>query len=181
MKRSLKNKKKSKSGALFKDFILGGQDGLVEVLGLSLGLGVVTQDPRLVVIAGLAATFSESISMGAVAYTSSKAEGDYYESQKKKFSYLVSPIKSAFVVLIASIIGSLIPLSPFFFVNSSFSIVSAMWLAVILAAITLFVVGALEAKFTVGSWLRKGFTMVIIGLGAAFIGFLIGKLSGYHP
>ncbi|VVC02293.1 VIT family protein [uncultured archaeon] len=58
------------------DIILGGQDGLVNVLGLSIGVVGATADPKLVVVSGLAALFAESISMGAVAYTSSKAEAD---------------------------------------------------------------------------------------------------------
>jgi hypothetical protein len=52
------------------DVILGGQDGLVNVLGVILGVAAATSDPRIVLVAGLAATFAESVSMGAVAYTS---------------------------------------------------------------------------------------------------------------
>lgn len=74
----------SKTGALFKEFILGGQDGLVNVLGVILGIAVATSEIKLVLIAGLAAAFAESFSMAAVAYTSIKAEEDYYESQEKK-------------------------------------------------------------------------------------------------
>ena len=52
------------------DVILGGQDGLVNVLGVILGVAAATADTRIVLVAGLAATFAESVSMGAVAYTS---------------------------------------------------------------------------------------------------------------
>ncbi|RPI25279.1 MAG: hypothetical protein EHM70_20290 [Chloroflexota bacterium] len=66
------------------DIILGGQDGLVNVLGVILGVAAATSDPRVVVVAGLAATFAESVSMGAVAYTSTLAEADYYDSEKER-------------------------------------------------------------------------------------------------
>lgn len=66
-------------GPDLRDFILGGQDGLVNVLGILLGLASATNDARIVIIAGLAATFAESISMAAVAYTSTKAEKAFYE------------------------------------------------------------------------------------------------------
>ncbi len=56
------------------DIILGGQDGLVNVLGVILGVAAATADPHIVIVAGLAATFAESVSMGAVAYTSTLAE-----------------------------------------------------------------------------------------------------------
>jgi VIT1/CCC1 family predicted Fe2+/Mn2+ transporter len=66
------------------DIILGGQDGLVNVLGVILGVAAATSDPHLVLVAGLAATFAESVSMGAVAYTSTLADADYYDSELKR-------------------------------------------------------------------------------------------------
>jgi len=74
---------KSDKGSVLRQIILGGQDGLVNVLGIVLGLaGAVAVNPNIgssaVIIGGLAATFAESISMAAVAYTSGKAQRDYY-------------------------------------------------------------------------------------------------------
>jgi VIT1/CCC1 family predicted Fe2+/Mn2+ transporter len=66
------------------DIILGGQDGLVNVLGVILGVAAASSDPRLVLVAGLAATFAESVSMGAVAYTSTMADADYYDSELER-------------------------------------------------------------------------------------------------
>lgn len=66
------------------NIILGGQDGLVNVLGVILGVAAATSDPRLVLIAGLAATFAESVSMGAVAFTSTLADADYYDSERER-------------------------------------------------------------------------------------------------
>ncbi len=67
--------------SLLSDIILGGQDGLVNVLGVILGVAAATQDPRIVLAAGLAATFAESVSMGAVAYTSTQTEHALYQSE----------------------------------------------------------------------------------------------------
>ncbi len=66
------------------DIILGGQDGLVNVLGVILGVAAATNDPRIVLVAGLAATFAESVSMGAVAFTSTLADADFYESERSR-------------------------------------------------------------------------------------------------
>jgi VIT1/CCC1 family predicted Fe2+/Mn2+ transporter len=66
------------------DIILGGQDGLVNVLGVILGLAAATGDTRIVLVGGLAATFAESVSMAAVAYTSTLADSDFYESERKR-------------------------------------------------------------------------------------------------
>jgi len=73
-----------KKGNALSDVILGGQDGLVNVLGVILGVAAATSDPRIVLVAGLAATFAESVSMGAVAYTSTLADADFYESERAR-------------------------------------------------------------------------------------------------
>jgi VIT1/CCC1 family predicted Fe2+/Mn2+ transporter len=76
-----------KRPGLLSDFILGSQDGLVNVLGVLLGVAIAAAsstagDPfRIVLAGGLAATFAESISMGAVAYTSTLARRDHYLSE----------------------------------------------------------------------------------------------------
>jgi vacuolar iron transporter family protein len=71
-------------GRSLRDIILGGQDGLVNVLGLVLGVAAATAQLRIILAAALAATFSESIAMGGVAYTSALAERDYYLAQLAK-------------------------------------------------------------------------------------------------
>jgi VIT1/CCC1 family predicted Fe2+/Mn2+ transporter len=71
-------------GRSLRDIILGGQDGLVNVLGLVLGVAAATAQLRIIIAAALAATFSESIAMGGVAYTSALADRDYYLAQLER-------------------------------------------------------------------------------------------------
>ena len=222
--------KHSKAASLFREFILGGQDGLVNVLGIILGLAVATNDIKIVIIGGLAATFAESVSMGAVAYTSTKAQTDYYDSERKREEMevktipdierkeiydiyykrgfrgkllddivrkitsdkkmwievmmkeelglnkeFVSPLKAAVIVFFAALVGSFIPLITFFFL----SINSAVIYSLIISAIALFVTGAIEGKLTVGKWFSRGIQLMVIGMLAALIGFIVGKLTGY--
>jgi VIT1/CCC1 family predicted Fe2+/Mn2+ transporter len=75
------SEKKNRGAGMLSDIILGGQDGLVNVLGIVLGVASATSDRFLVLIAGLVATFAESISMAAVAYTTARAEQDHYRSE----------------------------------------------------------------------------------------------------
>ena len=210
------------------DVILGGQDGLVNVLGIVLGVAAATSDPRIVLVAGLAATFAESVSMGAVAYTSTLAETALYESErereyrhvrmvpavereeireiyrKKGFKgklldlivekitadedvwvgvmmaeeHQLAPtsrrdaLRSAIIVGVAALIGSLIPLIPFLFLPTTPSI----WLSLGISALTLFVVGAYKARVTVGQLGRSGFEMAVIGTVSALVGYLVGVL-----
>lgn len=80
--RRLKLKKPLKephsSHSFLSDFILGSQDGLVNVLGILLGISAATSDVRIIYVGALAALGAESISMGAVAYTSTVARRRQY-------------------------------------------------------------------------------------------------------
>ncbi|HLC48633.1 MAG TPA: VIT1/CCC1 transporter family protein [Candidatus Norongarragalinales archaeon] len=75
---------KRKKNALISSVILGGQDGVVNVLGVLLAVASATYDPRIVIIAGVAAAFTESVSMLAVAYTSARAQEDYYRAEEER-------------------------------------------------------------------------------------------------
>lgn len=225
--------KKVNTGARLYDVILGGQDGIVNVLGIVLGVATATNDTRIVLISGLAATFAESISMGAVAYTSSKAARDYYLSERareekeietlpdverkeirdiyarKGFHGLLlnaivrritsnkqlwldtmmtdelnltlenhkSPVKDGIIVFFASIIGSLIPLIPFFFLP----VKESMYTALLICLVILFLTGSIKAKLTIGNWWKSGIEMSMIGMAAALAGFGIGVLLGVAP
>jgi VIT1/CCC1 family predicted Fe2+/Mn2+ transporter len=70
--------KEHSRSSFLSNFILGSQDGLVNVLGILLGLTAATSEIRLIFVAALAALGAESISMGAVAYTSTLARRKQY-------------------------------------------------------------------------------------------------------
>ena len=215
------------------EIILGGQDGLVNVLGVILGVAAATGDVRVVLVAGLAATFAESISMGAVAYTSTLADADFYESEREReyrhiqnvpnlereeirniyeekgfqgelLDKIVDTItknedvwvavmmaeehklkpadrgtalRSAIVVGISAIIGSLIPLFPFIFLPINWSMI----VSVLLTGIVLFIVGAYKPQFTVGKPARSGLEIALIGTVSALAGYAVGALLKVPP
>lgn len=212
------------------NIILGGQDGLVNVMGIVLGVASATSDKFLVLVAGLVAAFAESISMAAVAYTSVRAEQDHYRMELKQekwemehvpeveteeirliymrkgfrgkelanlvksvthnkelwLSTMMSeelglppleaqhPTRTAAIVGVSAIIGSLIPLMPFIFFGVSESVIASL----ILGTAVLFAAGAYKARITVGKWWKSGLEMAVIGMVAALSGWLIGKLLG---
>ena len=71
-------------GKSLPDLILGGQDGVVNVLGVLLGVAAAGGGPRIVVAAGLATASAGAISMAAVAYTSALAAADVYRSERDR-------------------------------------------------------------------------------------------------
>jgi len=210
------------------DVILGGQDGLVNVLGVILGVAAATNDPYIVLVAGLSATFAESVSMGAVAYTSTVAQVDFYESEREREyrhiqdvphlerqeirqiytekgfkgemlerivdtitanadvwvavmmaeEHRLTPtsranaLRSALIVGLAALVGSLIPLAPFLLLPVKMSI----WVSLVVSALVLFVVGAYKAKVTIGRPGRSGFEMALIGTVSALVGYAVGLI-----
>jgi predicted membrane protein (TIGR00267 family) len=215
------------------DIILGGQDGLVNVLGVILGVAAATQDSYIVLVAGLAATFAESVSMAAVAYTSTLADADFFESERareyrhiqevprlekqeirdiyasKGFSgellnrivdtitankdvwvavmmaeeHQLTPIdrrqalRSAVIVGIAAIVGSLIPLAPFIFLPVG----SSMFASILISALVLFVFGVFKARLTVGNPGKSGLELALIGTVSALVGYAIGAILKVPP
>src|SRR5437868_380979 len=67
-----------------RDVILGGQDGLVNILGIILGVIAGGGSKTVLLAAGFAAAITESISMGAVGYTSSVSQRDYYRAERAR-------------------------------------------------------------------------------------------------
>ncbi len=229
IKNSLHHKEQHLVNFNLPQIILGGQDGLVNVVGVILGVAAATASVKIVIIAALSATFAESISMAAVAYTSKLAEADYYQSEKERESWeidhlpqgereeiralyarygfkgktlekIVQQITSdknvwlktmmeqelkleevdraqalpaAIIVGISALVGSFIPLAPFFFLDVHLSIM----ISLIVSAIILFAVGYYKAKVTLGrNLVRMGIEMLAIGMLSALVGYVIGTL-----
>lgn len=210
------------------EIILGGQDGLVNVAGVILGLAAATNETRIIVAGGLAATFAESISMAAVAYTSVLADLDFYRAEVAReqaeihevpeleraeieeifrgwdfegpllanvvdhitqheehwvdimmaHELQLQPIQEkgvvadALLVGFSAVVGSLVPLVPFFFLP----VHTAVWVGLAFTALVLFAIGAIKARLTVGSPSRSGLQMMLIGMLAALAGYAIGTL-----
>ena len=221
-------KEKHSTNNSLRDVILGGQDGLVNMLGIALGVVAAGGSTHVLIITGLAAAITESISMGAVAYTSFGSDRDFYlaEMAREQNEIEAKPdderveireiyaakgfkgqlledvvstitsnretwvstmmdeelhlqpvaqqslVQSAVVVTVATLIGHFIPIVPFMVIARTPAII----LAIALSAVTLFAVGVYSAKTLVGDWRKSGLQMVAIGLGAAALGFFIGRL-----
>ena len=82
-------------------------------------------------------------------------------------------IPAAIIVGVSAIVGSFIPLTPYFL----YSISTATLISLLLSSTTLFIVGYYKAQKTLGrKFIKSGFEMMIIGMVSAFVGYLIGSL-----
>jgi VIT1/CCC1 family predicted Fe2+/Mn2+ transporter len=178
--------------------------------------------------AGFAAAITESISMGAVGYTSMISQRDYYQAERAREAAEIDAtpaaerqeirdiyaakgfegelleqvvdtitanrgrwlatmmdeelhlqpvqnsdvLRSSFLIFVATLVGHLIPLLPFLWLPQT----AALLAAIVLSAIVLFGVGVYSAVTLVGDWRLSGLRMLVIGLGAAAVGFGIGHL-----
>src|SRR6266403_1149778 len=77
-------KEKHSTNNSLRDVILGGQDGLVNMLGIALGVVAAGGFTHVLVITGVAAAITASISMGAVAYTSFGSDRDFYLAERER-------------------------------------------------------------------------------------------------
>jgi vacuolar iron transporter family protein len=68
--------------------------------------------------------------------------------------------------------GALVPLLPYLFGGTS------LWLALVVGGVGLFTAGAVTARFTGRTWYRSGLRQLVLGIAAAGVTFLIGKLIG---
>jgi VIT1/CCC1 family predicted Fe2+/Mn2+ transporter len=71
-------------GRWLSDLVLGAQDGIVNTLGVVLGVAAAVPESRIVLASGVAAAAAESLSMAAVAYTSSRTRGELYRAERDR-------------------------------------------------------------------------------------------------
>jgi VIT1/CCC1 family predicted Fe2+/Mn2+ transporter len=71
-------------GRWLSDLVLGAQDGIVNTVGVVLGVAAAAADPRIVLASGVAAAVAESLSMAAVAYTSSRTRGELFRAERAR-------------------------------------------------------------------------------------------------
>jgi predicted membrane protein (TIGR00267 family) len=149
------------------DIILGGQDGIVNVLGIR----------DIYARKGFKGKLLDKI------VDTITANKDVWVAVMMAEEHQLTPIdrkgalRSALIVGVSAIIGSLIPIIPFFFLPLSTSMV----VSTIITALVLFIVGAYKAKIYVGNPGKSGLEMAIIGTVSALVGYLIGLLLRIDP
>jgi VIT1/CCC1 family predicted Fe2+/Mn2+ transporter len=82
-----------------------------------------------------------------------------------------SPLREAWLTGLATAVGALIPVFPFFFLTGT----TAMITSFALAMASHFVVGAARSVFTGRGIFRSGLDMFIVGLGVAVTGYYVGE------
>jgi predicted membrane protein (TIGR00267 family) len=80
------------------------------------------------------------------------------------------PFKAALVMGMSFIIGAIIPIVPFIALGG----IAALYLSVLLSAVTLFIVGAFKGYLAGQSMMVSGTKFFVVAVSAAGVGYLIG-------
>jgi VIT1/CCC1 family predicted Fe2+/Mn2+ transporter len=83
----------------------------------------------------------------------------------------MSPLREAWVTGLATAVGALIPVFPFFLWTG----MTAVIVSFIAAMASHWIVGAARSVFTGRSAFRSGIDMFVIGLGVAIVGYFVGE------
>ena len=87
--------------------------------------------------------------------------------------HLDDPIKVAFTMGMAFLGGSLPPILPYFFISSPST---AIWVAIFVSVLFLFVAGVVKTRLTMVNPWKSGLEMTFLGVLASAVGFGIGWL-----
>ena len=85
-----------------------------------------------------------------------------------------SPMREAWITGLATAVGALIPVLPFFFLRGPTAVVVSF----VIAMLSHWVVGAARSVFTGRSVFRSGMDMFVVGLGVAVVGYYVGDWIG---
>jgi predicted membrane protein (TIGR00267 family) len=86
----------------------------------------------------------------------------------------ISPFREGWVTGLATAVGAVIPVMPFFFLTGTTAIIVAF----VVAMLSHFLVGAARSIFTGRSVFRSGLDMFVVGLGVALVGYYVGGWIG---
>lgn len=225
--KSAQNEEHIVGGGKIRSIILGLNDGLISTFTLLVGVAAATLSTSgntIVILTGIAAMVSGSISMGLGEFISSKSEFNFIQNEIKKekaeielfpaeemeeveellremglegetlnsavdgitadkdkwLQFLVgselgldepeSPVLGALLTFLFFIVGTLIPLSPYFL---DLDIVSLI-LSSVFSFTMLFLVGMAKTVITGENKIKSGLEMVLIGVIAFLVSYSVG-------
>ena len=179
------------SGIARRYFVMNGFDGAMTAFGIILGSWIAgVSNPTVIVLAGLGACLAMGLSGFFGAYMAERAERERHLKELEKATHNhVDPIQyeaSRFVEFYVALIDGLSPTLTAIISIIPFILVSAGWMSIgdayivsmILALITLFLLGIYLGKISKeNSWLY-GVAMLIVGAFTALIIFFIQIFLG---
>ena len=157
-----------KSSALYlRSVVFGINDSLVSTVGFLAGISVAGVPKATIILTGVIYAMVESFSMAMGDFLSEESAEEY--ASQSNVNDRPSVI-SAVLMFISCVLASLIPLIPYIIFISS----TALIVSICLSVLSLFIVGALSARFSRLPMLWRGIRMASLGGAAIVMGVAIG-------
>ncbi|MFH1170887.1 MAG: VIT1/CCC1 transporter family protein [Candidatus Vogelbacteria bacterium] len=152
-----------------RNIVFGIEDSLVSTVGLISGVAFAGVPRLTLVLTGVILIFVEAFSMAVGSLLSDNSVREFKNQTDVPIS---KSIKSAAIMFVSYFVVGFAVIVPYFLINDS----RALLISILISVIFLFVLGVFSGKMSRGSPIKKGFSMVIIGGGAIFIGMTVGAL-----
>jgi VIT1/CCC1 family predicted Fe2+/Mn2+ transporter len=216
---------RTRSGGFLRNIVYGFNDGLTANFGLVAGVIGADVSASVVLVAGVAGTIADALSMGASGYLAAKSEHEVYrhemakerdelalmpEVEQEELALIyeakgmprdqarqlaaemmgdperalqekareelgitpshTTPLREGWITGAATAVGASIPVAPFLVSTGP----AAIWTSFVVAMTAHFAVGAMRTMFTGRGVLRSGLDMLVVGLGVAVVGYVVG-------
>ncbi len=156
--------------------VLGANDGIVSTASVVMGVAGATNDKTAVFTAGMAALVAGALSMAVGEYVSVSSQRDVelLHATDEKDEDISSPWEAAIASLVAFTAGGIIP----FVAIMLAPIRTSVWIAVAAVVVALFATGYFSATAGGASRRRAVIRVVVGGLLAMGITYVIGVIFG---
>jgi VIT1/CCC1 family predicted Fe2+/Mn2+ transporter len=152
-----------------RNFIFGSEDSLVSTVGLLAGIASAGVGRKEIIVSGIILICVEAFSMSVGSFLS---ETETEESSYKKIEKNNHSLIASFIMLVSYIVCGLIPLSPYFFMDTG----QAFWWSILMSIVFLFALGLISAKILKIRVWRTALRMTIMGGLAIGLGVAVGLL-----
>lgn len=159
--------------ATVREILMGAQDNLTNVLAVMLGVSIGSGRAELVALAGLSAAVAESVSMGGVLYSSTRAERALDARGTASGDPIgLDPVWSGVATFAAAFVGGVVPLVPFLVL----SLPAAVAVSIAVSVGALFGLGTVIGRVSGTTPWRDGVRLVLVAGMAALAAAMVGAV-----
>lgn len=156
--------------AYLPELVYGANDGTITTFAVVAGVSGAQLPTQVILILGFANLLADGISMGASDVLSERSKPDTLRPTLRAASRNGMATTVGFVLAgIVPLLAYILPLAP----ESRFAI------AIALAGVTLFTVGASRALFSERGWFHAGTEMLLIGSAAGLVAYGVGMFGAW--
>jgi VIT1/CCC1 family predicted Fe2+/Mn2+ transporter len=160
-------KSRKNTALYFRNFVFGVEDSLVSTVGLLSGIAIADTPRETIILSGVVLIFVEAFSMGVGSFLSEDAADELVE----KKSFQINSVYASIIMFFSYFVSGFIPLAPYLLLETKI----AFDFSIILSLITLFLLGALSAKYFRRGVFKLGLKMLLLGGIAVALGTLVGN------